>query len=140
MLWNASFTVHEVRAGDGEHDREGDEEPEANDRFGAELTKCQPDHERTSSFGRRSCSTRAGHVGKDEVFEVEALDRPRRIEDGLVGPHDERALAVGVALADDLLIARQGVAVAARSGQPVVGCEQLVDVAGDLDARVDEHD
>ena len=53
----------------------------------------------------------SGHVGKDEVFEVQMLDRPAGIEDGLVAPDDERALTVGVALFDELLVARQGVAV-----------------------------
>ena len=59
---------------------------------------------------------------------------------GPSAPHDERALLVGVALADDLLIAREGAAVASWPGQPVMGCEQLVDVACDPNPGVDEHD
>ena len=48
---------YEVGAGDCKHHTNGHEQNESNDPLGAELAQRQPDHERTSSFGRRSCST-----------------------------------------------------------------------------------
>ena len=57
VLSKASFTCARLRAGDGEHDRERGKQNDADDSLGAELTQRDPDHERTSSFGRRSAST-----------------------------------------------------------------------------------
>ena len=57
VLLNVSFTVYEVGAGDCKHHTNGHEQNESNDPLCAELAQRQPDHDRTSSFGRRSCST-----------------------------------------------------------------------------------
>jgi hypothetical protein len=53
---------------------------------------------------------------------------------------DQGALPVGVAGLDDLLAGGQPAGIAARSGEPVVGGHQLVDLAGDLDAGAGQHD
>ena len=36
-----------------------------------------------------------GHVGEDEVLEVELFERPQGIENGTIGPYDERTLLIG---------------------------------------------
>ena len=85
---------------------------------------------------RRVPSEQQAHVGKDEVFEVELVDRPRRVEDRLVG-RTTSVLCRSVWLAP--MTSREGAAVAPRGGQSMVRAKQLVDVAGDLDAGADEH-
>ncbi len=82
----------------------------------------------------------AGHVGENQVLEVEPFHRPGGIENGSIGSHDEGALFVGVALGDDRLIARQGVALVPWARQTVMGREQLVDLTCDADPGVDEND
>ena len=103
--------MREVHPGDGERDRERGERAEGDDRFGAELAKGQPDHGR--GLGRGWVVGGAGHVGQDEVFEVEVFDGPGWVEDRPVGAHDQGGLPGGVAFDDDLLVFREGVGVAA---------------------------
>ena len=57
-----------------------------------------------------------------------------------LGADEHGGLPVGVAGGDDLLVGGQRGGVAARSGEPVMGGQQRVDVAGELHAGVDEHD
>ena len=59
---------------------------------------------------------------------------------GESGAYDVGGLTIGVAGPDDVLVGRQRRGLAARPGQPVVRREQLLDVAGDPDLRVDQDD
>jgi hypothetical protein len=71
------------------------------------------------------------HIGEDEIFKTDRLDRPERIDDGAIGANEQGALAFGVARFDDDLAFRKcGVA---RSNESMVGGEEILDVAGDLD-------
>ena len=60
--------------------------------------------------------------------------------DRSLGADEHGGLPVGVAGGDHVLVGRQRAGVAARSGEPVVRGQQRVDVAGELHARVDQHD
>ena len=121
----------ECDSGDGGIDRNG---------LGAELPPGEPDHRRASSGAAPTAAGGPFHVGEHEVLQSEPADRPRRIEDRAVGADHHGGLPIGVAGRDDLLVARQGVDVPARAGQPVVGGEQLLDVALDPHLGVDQHD
>ena len=80
------------------------------------------------------------HVREDEVLQAELADRPGRVEDRRVGADHARALPVGVARGDDLLVGGQPGRSRRGPGEPVVRGQQLVDVAGDLHPGVDQHD
>ena len=92
------------------------------------------------SLAGAAVGCRAAHVGEHDVLEADLLDRPGRVDDRLLGAHEQRALAVGVGLLDHLLARRQPCAVAPRPAQPAVGGEQLVDLAAELDATLGDQD
>ena len=62
---------------------------------------------RCCSTGAPGASARLSHVREHEILEAERLDRPGRVEDRAVAAHEQRALPVGVALLDDVLVARE---------------------------------
>ena len=80
------------------------------------------------------------HVGQHDVLEAELLHRPGGVEHRAVAPHQQGALAIGVALLNDLLPGRERCRVAARPDQPAVRRQQVVDLTGHLEPRIDEHD
>src|SRR4051812_26108852 len=66
------------------------------------------------------------HIGKYDVVERDRAHHPAGVEDRPVGPDQHRALPLDVTRLDRRLPGRQGRRVAARSGDPVMGLEQVV--------------
>ena len=73
----------------------------------AELHPGEPNHRTTPSLCLEGRSTEDGRlleVGENEVLQRHRLHTQRGIEDGAVRPHEKRALLVGMALLNDVLI------------------------------------
>ena len=66
------------------------------------------------------------------------MQLPARVVDVAVGAHEQRRLALGVALADHLVDARDRGRVGARAGQEAVAREDLVDRPDELGVRLGE--
>ena len=81
---------------------------------------------------------RRSQVGEDDLLEVDLVELPAGVVDVPVGAHEQRRLALGVALADHVVNARDGCRVAARAGEEAVAREDLVDRPGKLEWRPGE--
>ena len=119
------------------------------DRLHPQLAPGQPDHSSTSRVGEPVGAGAAGrpvgrgafHVRQHEVLQAELGDGPRRVEDrgarcgrrgwsaGRCGWRTTTCWSAGSVCV-----------VAAGPGQPVVGGEQRLDLAGEPHLGVDEHD
>jgi hypothetical protein len=98
---------------------------------------------RTRSCGllidaRSSLGAALTHVGEDQIFQTNRLDRPERIDDGAVGTNEQRALALRVARFDDDLAL--GECRVARANESMVSGEEIFNLAGHLDPRGDQDD
>ncbi len=117
------------------------ERGEGHEGLGAELTPGQADHRATSSLAAGALAARLrAHIGEHQILHADLFDAPGRVEDRLVGAHEQRALPVGVTGLDHLLTGRQSARVPAGSDETAVGGQKPLDLPGHPQAGGDEHD
>ena len=133
--------VEEVRPGDGERDQDPQDPERGDGRRGAQLAPGEPRHGAIGAIGEGILADRAlAHVGEDEVLKVDRLDDPPGLDDRSVASHHEQSLAVGDRGRDHCLVRRRDVVRRPSADEPMVDGQQILDLAGDPDAGVHEHD
>ena len=133
--------VEQMRPGDGQRD-EDPQDPERGDgRGGAQLAPGEPSHGAVRGHGEGILAdSTLAHVGEHEVLQGDRLDDPLGLDDRPVASHHEQSLAVGDRGGDHRLVRRRDVVRRAGADEPMVARQQVLDLSGHPDARVDEHD
>ena len=135
--------VRHLDAGRDEERGKQGEDADGDQRLGSLQAPADPGHDRTASTGRRRGRAVPGlvaEVGEHDLLEVDLVLLPAAVVDVPVGAHEQRRLPFGVALADDVVHARDARGVAARAGQQPVARDDLRDRSVQLRGALGERD